>query len=138
VSTSERNDPGNDFECWIAGAFAKTGVFTALVVLVEIVVKQVTPMCSTWLNIATGDIEWGDIVVMFAGAGREWHGAAFFPVFAPGGGPVDNPTARLRLLELEGRIDDDVLVLNEGGFFDKQGRRTQIDKETLQCVSQCP
>jgi hypothetical protein len=138
VSTFERNEQVNDFESWIAGAFAETGAFMTLVVLVELVEEQVTPMCSTWFNIMTGDIEWSDIAVMFAGAGREWHGAAFFPVFASDGGPIDNPTVRLRLHELEGRIDDDLLVLNEGGFFDRHGRRTHIEKETMQCVSQCP
>ena len=138
MSTSERDDPLNGFERWIAGAFANTGAFTSLVVLVEIVEKQVTPICSTWFNIVTGDIEWSDIVVMFAGAGREWHGAAFFPVFASDGGPVDNPTARLRLHELECRIDGDLLALNEGGFFDQEGRQMQVEKETLLCAPQCP
>jgi hypothetical protein len=138
VSISERDDPVNDFERWVAGAFAKTGAFTALVVLVEIVETQVTPMCATWFNIVTGDIEWGDVAVMFAGAGRDWHGAAFFPVVASDGGPVDNPTARLRLHELEGGIDGDLLALNEGSFFDREGRRVQVEKETLRCVPLCP
>jgi hypothetical protein len=138
VSTSEQDGLVNDFERWIASALAKMGAFTMLVVLVEIVEKQVTPMCSTWFNIATGDIEWSDIVVAFAGAGREWHGAAFFPVVASDGGPVDNPTARLWLHDLERKIDDDLLALNEGGVFDRQGRRMQVEKETLQCASRCP
>jgi hypothetical protein len=131
VSTSERDNPVNDFECWAASAYADAGAFTALVILIEIIEKQVTPMCSTWFNIAADSVEWSEIAVMFAGAGGAWEGAAFFPVFASDGGPVDNPTARLRLRELEARIEDDVLALNEGELFDKWGQRMQIDKETL-------
>jgi hypothetical protein len=134
---SETTGPANDFERWIAAAFATTGQFTVLVVLVETVENQVAPMCSTWFNVVTGDVEWSEIAVMFAGAGREWDGAAFFPVSAPDGGPVDNPTVRLRLRELEARIDDDLLALNDGAFFDRSGRRMQIEKETLQCAPVC-
>jgi hypothetical protein len=134
ASASEAAGPVNDFERWIAEAFATTGRFTALVVLVATVENQAAPMCSTWFNIAAGDVDWSDIAVTFAGAGREWHGAAFFPVVASGGGPLDNPAARLRLLELEERIDGDLLALNDGAFFDTSGRRMQIEKETLQCA----
>jgi hypothetical protein len=134
---SEAANPANDFERWIAGAFATTGPFTALVVLVETVENQVAPMCSIWLNFAAGDVEWSDLALTFAGAGREWDGAAFFPVSAPDGGPVDNPAARVRLRELEARIDDDLLALNDGAFFDRSGRRMQIEKETLQCSPMC-
>jgi hypothetical protein len=137
VSTSERDEPGNDFERWIAEAFAATGPFTVLVVLVETIENQVTPMCSTCFNVVAGDTEWSDIAVMFAGAGRDWAGAAFFPVFTPDGGPVDNPTVRLRLRELEARIDEDLLALNDGVLFDPSGRRMRIEKETLQCAPAC-
>jgi hypothetical protein len=42
-------------------------------------------------------VDWDDITVMFAGSGQNWNGAAFFPTKANSGGPIDNPTARLRL-----------------------------------------
>jgi hypothetical protein len=77
VSISERHDPVNDFECWAAGAYAKAGTFTVLVVLIEIVGRQATPMCSTWFNVVDGAVEWSEIAVMFAGAGGAWDGAAF-------------------------------------------------------------
>jgi len=51
-------------------------------------------------------------------------------VTAPDGGPLDNPTARLRLRELESRVNGDRLVLNEGHFFDAWGRRLRIDEVT--------
>jgi len=131
VSTSERAD-SNDFERWLARAFAETGAFTALVVLVEIGATRVAPLCSTYFNVIGDEVEWGDIVVMFAGAGRQWDGAAFFPAVAAGGGPLDNPTARLRLRELEARLDGEPLVLNEGHFFDAWGRRMKIEEVTAQ------
>ena len=131
MSTSERAD-SNDFERWLARAFAETGAFTALVVLVEIGATRVAPLCSTYFNVIGDEVEWGDIVVMFAGAGRQWDGAAFFPAVAAGGGPLDNPTARLRLRELEARLDGEPLVLNEGHFFDAWGRRMKIEEVTAQ------
>jgi hypothetical protein len=69
---------------------------------------------------------------MFAGAGRDWDGAAFFPVVDADGGPLDNPTARSRLRALEARLDDDRLVLNVGHFFDKWGRRLKIEEVSPQ------
>jgi hypothetical protein len=132
VSISERIHARNDFEQWLAREFARTGAFTAFAILVEIGETQVVPICSTYFNVIGDEVEWSEIVIMFAGAGREWHGAAFFPVVADDGGPVDNPTARLRLRELEARLDDDRLVLNEGQFFDQWGRRIKIEEVTLQ------
>ena len=51
---------------------------------------------------------------------------------ASDGGPLDNPTARLRLHELESRLDANPLVLNEGNFFDKWGRRLKVEETELQ------
>jgi len=132
VSTSDRDNAANDFEHWLAREFAETGAFTALVILVEIAEKQVTPLCSTYFNVIGDDVQWSEIVVMFAGAGKEWDGAAFFPVVGSDSGPLDNPTARLRLRDLEARVSDDRLVLNKGYFFDKWGRRMKVEEVTLQ------
>jgi hypothetical protein len=54
----------------------------------------------------------------------------FFPVTAKGGGPLDNPSARLKLRALEARLAEDRLVLNEGNFFDRIGRRLMIEEVT--------
>ena len=62
----------------------------------------------------------------------DWDGASFFPVTSDDGGPLDNPTARSQLRELEARLDDDRLVLNEGHFFDKWGRRMMIEEIAVQ------
>jgi len=128
LSTSDASERATDFDRWIAAQFAETGAFTAFVLLVGIAGTRVTPLCSTYFNVIGDEIDWGEITVLFAGAGAEWDGASFFPLTAPAGGPLDNPTARLKLRELEARLDDDRLVLNEGHFFDKWGRRLKIEE----------
>jgi len=132
LSRSEAIDSAGDFRNWLTRAFAGSGAFTALVVLVEIAGTRVTPVCSTFLNVIGDEIEWSDIVEMFRSSGRQWDGAAFFPTAAPDGGPLDNSSARTMLRDLEARLDDDRLVLNEGHFFDKWGRRMKIEEVTTQ------
>lgn len=121
-----------EFDRWIVEEFESRGEFTALVVLVEIGDVKVTPLCSTYFNVIGTEIDWAEITVLFAGAGRDWNGASFFPLAGPDGHPLDNPAARLRLRELEARLDGDRLVLNEGHFFDKWGRRLKIEEVQAQ------
>jgi hypothetical protein len=128
LSISERDMLASDFDRWIAAEFAKSGPFTAFAVLVEIAGSKVFPLCSTYFNVIGDEIDWSEITVLFAGAGQRWDGAAFFPQHSTGGGPLDNPSARVRLRKLEQRLDDDRLVLNEGHFFDKWGRRMKIEE----------
>ncbi len=123
------SDPGNDFEPWLAAEFAGIGAFTALVVLVRIAPPLVTALCSTYVNVIGPEVSWGEIAVMFAGSGQDWDGAAFFPRQDAHRQPLPNPTARLLLRELEGRLEEDRLVLNEGHFFDRWGRRLRIDED---------
>ena len=133
MSTSDPRKTECDFDRWVAEEFAGLGPFTALVVLLGIAETKVTPLCSTYFNIIGDELDWSDITVLFAGSGANWNGAAFFPVTdAAGDGSLDNPTARLKLRELEARINDDRLVLNEGHFFDAWGRRMQIEEIELQ------
>ena len=132
MSTSENGALHNDFDQWIAAEFNHAGAFTVLAVLVEIGDSKVIPLCSTYFNVIGNEIDWGEIIVLFAGAGAEWDGASFFPASARNGGPLDNPSARLMLREIEMRLDDDRLVLNEGHFFDKWGRRLRVDEVTAQ------
>jgi hypothetical protein len=128
VSISETKAPATDFDRWVAEEFAESGPFTALVILVEIAEPAVVPLCSTYFNVIGDEFDWGEITVLFAGSGRDWSGACFFPATANDGGPLDNPTARLRLHELEVRVDENKIVMNEGHFFDKWGRRLQIEE----------
>jgi hypothetical protein len=132
LSTAEPETPTTDFDRWLADEFAATGAFTALVVLVSIAETKVLPLCSTYLNVIGTETDWGEIVILLAGSGQQWDGASFFPLTAQHGGPLDNPTARLRLHQLETRLDANPLVLNEGNFFDKWGRRLKVEETELQ------
>ncbi len=132
MSISEPAHQKTDFDLWLADEFARTGSFTVLAVLVEISETQVTPLCSTYFNVIGDETDWAEITVLFAGAGRDWSGASFFPVAGPNSEPLDNPAARLRLRELEQRVDGNPLVLNEGHFFDKWGRRLKVEEIDLQ------
>jgi hypothetical protein len=121
-----------EFNEWIVGEFGERGAFTALVVLVEIGGQSVTPLTSTYLNVIGADIDWLDILALFAGAGVCWDGASFFPVVAPEGGPLDDQAARVGLRAIEARVKAERLALNEGFFFDRQGRRMMVEEIAAQ------
>ena len=123
MSISEQTE----FDAWLATMVRQHGEFTALVVLTQICDRSVVPLCSTYLHVIGDEVDWNDITTMFAGSGQSWDGAAFFPTKATNGGPVDNPTARLRLAELEAKVTEDRMILNEGHFFDAQGRKIKIE-----------
>ncbi|PSC04021.1 hypothetical protein SLNSH_15535 [Alsobacter soli] len=118
----------DDFDGWIKAAFAETGAFTALVLLVRIGRRKVTPLRSTFVHVIGDELDWGQIARLFSSAGVTWDGAAFFPECARQGGPLDSAAARLKLRMLETRVHDDRLVLNEGHFFDAWGRRMRVDE----------
>src|SRR5262245_66611242 len=94
LSTSDARERATDFDRWIAAEFAESGAFTAFVLLVEIAETKVTPLCSTYFNVIGDEIDWGEITVLFAGAGGEWDGATFFPVTASAPGRVATRTTR--------------------------------------------
>jgi len=123
LSTSERTE----FDVWLESMVRQHGEFTVLVILAKIGERNVMPLCSTYLHVIGGESDWNEITVMFAGAGQAWDGAAFFPTKGPNGGAIDNPTARLRLGELEAKVTEDRMILNEGHFFDTLGRRIEIE-----------
>ncbi len=116
-----------EFDTWVADMVAQHGEFTVLVILTSITERKVTPLCSTYLHVMGTDVDWDEIKVMFAGSGQAWDGAAFFPTKGRNGGPIDNPTARTRLAELEKKVTEDRMILNDGHFFDTLGRRIKIE-----------
>jgi hypothetical protein len=123
VSTPEA---GSDFKAWIDAELAEGGPFTALVVLVKIGERSVTPVVSTYVTVST-ESDWPEVVTLFAGVGIPWDGASFFPVTAPEGGPLDDAAARTRLIEIERRVRAERLTLNEGFFFDRDGQRVMVE-----------
>ena len=116
-----------DFDRWLPEMHARTGDFTVLVILVSIEQTTVTPLASTYVHVIGDEVDWGELTVMFAGSGQNWNGAAFFPTQSNRKGPLDNPTARLRLKELETEVTRNRMVLNDGHFFDSFGRRIEIE-----------
>jgi hypothetical protein len=130
LSTSETS--ASDFDAWIVDEFAATGPFTALVILVEIGERTVTPVTSTYFNVIGDDIDWQEISSLFAGAGVAWDGASFFPHVAPDDGPLDNEAARSELRAIEVRVKEERLALNEGFFFDRHGRRMMVEEVPAQ------
>jgi len=115
------------FDDWIAGEFAARGAFTALVVLVEIGERSVTPLASTYLNVIGAETDWPEIVSLFEGAGVAWDGASFFPLRSPEGGLLHNDAARTGLRDLEARVKAEPLTLNEGFFCDREGQRMVVE-----------
>ena len=121
-----------DFDRWLVEQFTETGAFTTLVVLVDIDASRVTPLRSTHFNVIGTETSWAEISSLFMQTGDDWDGASFFPLAASGGELLDDQTAQRKLRDLEARLDDDRLVLNEGQFFDKWGRRMRIDEVQVQ------
>lgn len=125
MSTSE---PLLDFDDWFKAAYAGTGGFTALVVLVEISERDARPVASTFFHAIGDEAAWTDVRKLFATAPGGWDGAVIFTECAKGGGPIEEPLARIELRRVEQMIDDDRLAINEGAFFDRRGRRMRIDE----------
>lgn len=132
MSISDEQTRATEFDRWVAAKVAQSGAFTTLVVLLEIGAQQVTPLCSTYFNVIGDEIDWQEITVRFAGSGANWDAACFFPVSVRDGALLDNPNARAKLRELEARLDQNWLTLNEGLCFDKLGRQLKIEEIALQ------
>ena len=75
-----------DFDRWLSEQFAETGRFTALLVLLGIVEPQVTPLCSSYVNVIGDEIDWDEMTVLLQGAGLAWDAVAFFVETAERGG----------------------------------------------------
>lgn len=121
-----------DFDAWLRTMFARVGPFTALIVLVRIAEPRVELLRSTHLHVIGDEVAWPDLLGMFAGAGVAWDGAAFFPTQGAAGGPAPDGVARGRLRELEEKLRENRLLLNDGAFFDAFGRSLRIDEVPAQ------
>ncbi len=126
---AERSFQFND---WIGDEFSESGPFTALVVLVSIGGLEVVPLRSTFFHVIGDEVDWLAFSSMMRGAKVEWDGAMLMPVRDEDGGPMEDEQARAELRALEKRIVEDRMVLNEGHFFDKWGRRLKIEEAQAQ------
>jgi hypothetical protein len=122
--------PLTDFDRWLAEEFASgtPDGFTVLMLVLKIRKKDVKPLASAFAHVIGDEIDWGGMTAILNGSGRKWDAAVFFPRRDPKGGPLDNSSAKIWLMELQARIDDDRLVINEGRFFDAWGRAMRVDE----------
>ncbi len=132
MSKSPKDDRPFQFDHWIADEFEESGPFTALIVLVAIGEIEVTPLRSTFLHVIGNEIDWLGFSEMMRGANVNWDGAMLMPTRDDDGGLLEDGHARNALRALETRIIEDRLVLNEGNFFDKWGRRLKIEEAPAQ------
>lgn len=116
-----------EFDFWLQETFEREGAFTALVFLVRIADMKVDPLASTFMNFIGDEARWPEIVALFAGSGKTWDGAVFFPV-VDAGGILLNAEARARLRALEEKVRADRLTINTGAFFDAWGRRMKVEE----------
>lgn len=122
----------NQFDDWIVHEFKRTRGFTALVVLVSIGGLEVVPLRSTYMHVVGDELDWLAFNALVRGAGVKWDGVVFVPVADDHGGPVEDAKARAALRALEKRIIEDRLVINEGHFFDRWGRRLKVEEAQAQ------
>jgi hypothetical protein len=115
------------FDAWLPEMVARHGEFTVLVILVQIGEHRVVPVCSTYLHVIGDEVDWAEMKSLLAGSGRDWHGVAFFPSKARNGGPIDRETAHRHLAELQAKVIENRMALNDGHFFDTLGRRIEIE-----------
>lgn len=121
------------FDEWVRHEYARTEGFTALVVLIRIGELSVTPLRSTYFHVIGDEIGWAETAQLLSGAGVPWDGVLFAPIHDEiGGGPVTDILARSALADLTDELERDRLVLNRNHFFDRQGRRMQIEEVTTQ------
>lgn len=132
MSISDPRADATGFDGWIADTFAERGPFTLLIVLVEISETKVTPLSSSFLHVIGDEIDWEMMGNLLGSSGKDWDGACFFPVVTVDGLPLDNSTAQARLRDLKLRLDEDRLVLNEGYFCDRWGRKIHVEEIPLQ------
>ena len=124
MSTSELLN----FDSWLKSAFRETGGFTALIVLVKIGGDAVMPVSSTYVHLIGDELTWPEFSALMAKSGHKWDGVVLFAETEAGRGPIPDMLARVRLRDLEARIGDDPVHINDGHFFDSWGRRMKVEE----------
>jgi hypothetical protein len=129
-----RSEPGRPltFEGWIAEEFARGGPFTALVVLVAIGELSVTPLRSSFLHVIGTELDWSEIARLLDAGGPDWDAALFAPRTDAAGGPLSAASARIAERDLADAILADRKRINAEHFFDRSGRRLEVEEVTRQ------
>lgn len=116
-----------DFEAWLGNQFATSGPFTALIILVGIDGTTVWPLGSSYATVIGNELTWVEMRRLFDRSKLAWTGAAIFPALSSANGPLPDEQAKQRLRDLEARVIADHLVINQGFFFDRQGRLLKLE-----------
>lgn len=112
-----------DFDSWVALLTAGGGAVTAHAALLADREAGFQPVCGTWVELS-GETEWGEMVILFAGAGLQWDAVAFFA----GDRVLDHPAALRRMQALEAELDDEPRLLGGAEVFWPNGRRVSADR----------
>jgi hypothetical protein len=120
------------FDEWLPEEFAWRGPFTALIVLVAIGERDVTPIASSFADILDPTTRWEEMAARLTESGRAWDAVTFFAIDDDDGGPIPKDEALAHLASLSKRIAADRLVLNEGHLFGRQGRRLAVEAAATQ------
>ena len=115
-----------DFDDWILSAFAETGPFTMLFVLLRVEGIRIDLLRSAYLHVVGDELRWPDMVHLFGGAGVDWSGVVFFR--AGREGLVDDPQAKARLSSLVRKLHEDRLLIRDGEFFNCAGLRLAVEE----------
>jgi len=117
-----------DFDRWLENQFIASGPFTALIILVKIEGTTIWPLGSSYATVIGSDLHWPDMRRLLDRSKLPWNGTAIFPAFAEAGGPLSDGSARQRLEQAQERVIADHSALNDGFFFDRQGRMMQLEE----------
>ncbi|HWM81080.1 MAG TPA: hypothetical protein VNQ56_03370 [Pseudolabrys sp.] len=120
------------FDEWVVNEYRRTGGFTALVVLIATGNLEVIPLRSTFMHVIGDELNWLELSKLLHGSGVSWNSVLMMSIADTDGGPIEDITAREALRSLEKRIIEDRMVINEGHFFDKWGRRMKIEEAQAQ------
>lgn len=121
------------FDVWVREEFARSGAFTALIVLVAIEEHTVCPLRSSHVHLIGADVNWPDMAALFDKAGPDWDGALFsVRTDGKGGGPISDAAAQIALKDHVQELVEDRSRLNVGHFFDRKGRRLRVDAVAAQ------
>lgn len=121
------------FDLWVRDEFARTGSFTALIVLVVIDEDTVRPLRFSHVHLIGDEVVWQDMAALFDKAGPEWEGVLFSVRTDDDiGGPITDAAALIALKDYVQEIIEDRILLNSGHFFDRKGRRLRVDEVATQ------
>lgn len=116
-----------DFDRWLENQFAASGPFTALIILVKVDGTTIWPVGSSYATVIGSDLHWPGMRRLLDQSKLPWDATAIFPTFSDAGGPLSDASARRRLEEVRSRVIADHATINEGVFFDRQGRMMRLE-----------